>query len=131
MALDRTDTLSTLLKGLRKIRGSFVVADNGTWSFTGDHALLASFYPFGNEAVASLVECLDDLEATPVMLQNKPVPVGVMCGLALQRMASATDHEDDAGDWPGVVLPTATPEQLRAAKDAWKVVLETRRYQIM
>jgi hypothetical protein len=128
---DTGDSLTALLQQLHNARGEFMRGSNGTWVFSGNQTLLGSFYPFGDRAIAKLVDCLDDSDLTRVTLQSKPVPVGVLCGLALQRMASATEHEDDAGDWPGVILPTATPDELRAAKAAWKVVLESGRYRIM
>jgi len=56
--------------------------------------------------------------------------LGVMCGYALQLMASPTEYEDNPDGWAGVVLPRATPAQLDAAKEAWQDVLHRRAYSI-
>jgi hypothetical protein len=56
--------------------------------------------------------------------------LGVMCGYALQLMASATEYEDDPREWAGVILPRATPAQLDAAKKAWQEILRRHAYSI-
>ncbi|MCK7580447.1 MAG: hypothetical protein MZV65_35570 [Chromatiales bacterium] len=75
------------------------------------------------QAVAVLIECLDDTSTSASTLNGKPVAIGVVCYEALSQLAyhEPTDSSGDvATAWPGIVSPGATPKQMQDAKAAWK-----------
>ena len=122
------DSLDALLAILPEVQGLFTRVLG--WEFVGDREVLTSFYPFGDEAVRALVDCMDDPRLTSVLAEGERVPMGVLCAEALGLMAYAAEHEDGDGDWVGTVEPTATPAELKAAKDAWLEVVESGGYRI-
>ena len=128
--LASTQSLGDLLGRLRNIEGQFTISQTAMWSLEGHDDVFAAFYDHGDTAVRALVECLDDPSASRVTLLAAPVPFGVLCGLALQRTAYPTEHEDGDGSWDGAVHPSSTVEQLVRAKEAWLEVLRTGRYRI-
>lgn len=80
----------------------------------------------------TLVGCIDDLRPARATLDGKkPVVVGVVCYQAL-RLFVTHEETDASGDiaqtWVGHIEPTATPDELAAAKKAWLQVLKDKTY---
>jgi hypothetical protein len=123
--------LEVLIDSLARLPGSFERTSLGTFSFRGDQSLFGSLHAYGQSAVTALVQCLDDSNAATATFQDSRVPIGYMCYTALKRIAYPTAHEDDTGDWPGILLsPRPTAEQLAAAKKAWDKVVRSGAYRI-
>jgi hypothetical protein len=122
--------LSSLVDSLRRLPGEFTRSPARVWLFSGDDAVFNTLFDRGDSAVVALVDCIDRSDLGVATLAGKRVAFGVLCATALQRIASATEYED-AGDWAGVILPTATPLQLKEAKKEWKKVVAKRAYQML
>jgi hypothetical protein len=122
--------LSSLVDSLRRLPGKFTQSPARVWLFSGDDAVFNTLFDRGDSAVIALVDCIDRTDLAMATLAGKRVAFGVMCATALQRIASATEYED-AGDWAGVILPTATPLELKEAKKAWQKVVAKRTYQML
>jgi hypothetical protein len=75
------------------------------------------------DVVAALVECLDDPSLSRSLIEGRQVAVGLVCYQALTQQVyyepTAPDG-DIAVEWPGHVSPKATPDEMRAAKGAWR-----------
>jgi hypothetical protein len=122
--------LSALVDSLRRLPGEFTRSPARVWLFSGDDTVFNTLFERGDSAVVALVDCIDRTDLVVATLAGKRVAFGVMCATALQRIASATEYED-AGDWAGVILPTATPLQLKQAKKEWQKVVAKRAYQML
>lgn len=125
--------LGLLVDSLGLIEGSFVrnAPSSLSFTFTGDSTLFMRIGKYGDEAVDALVGCMDRQNSSRVLLAGDPVPIGALCGVALDYVAyhEATDALGDlVGDWPGWVDPASTAEQLRAAKKAWLPLVKSRNY---
>jgi hypothetical protein len=120
--------MATLVERLRTTRGRFVELPTGLWELQGMEALLEAFVPFRDSAVARLVACLDREESTPTSIGGRPVALGVLCFEALTHVAYAEPEGSETGEWAGIIFPTATAAQLRAAKAAWVAVVRARGY---
>lgn len=125
-----SSSVAELIDSLRLISGVFTRGGSRAWEFSGDHALFSRLAQLGDSSVIALVECLDDARPAKATVEGRQVSVGVMCYAALQRMAYSMEHEDADLTWPGAVEPTASTEQLKAAKAAWKEVLRKGAYRI-
>jgi hypothetical protein len=82
-------------------------------------------------AVNVFVNCLDDLTLTNSTLRGKRLVMGVICHEALSQTVyyeSTAQEGDIAKKWSGHILPTATPDELKEAKRAWKKVLDSKSY---
>jgi hypothetical protein len=78
-----------------------------------------------------LADCMDSSLPSKVMLDDKQVPLGMVCheGLTLLIYYEPTTPEGDiAREWPGYVSPPGTTRDLRAAKKAWKKVIRQHSY---
>jgi hypothetical protein len=78
-----------------------------------------------------LAECMDSPIPSKVILDGKQVPLGMICyeGLTLLIYYEPTTPKGDiARKWPGYVSPSATKEELRSAKKAWKKVIQQHSY---
>jgi hypothetical protein len=85
-------------------------------------------------AVSALVNCLDDLALTSSTLGGKRLVTGVVCYEALSQTIyyEPTSQEGDIErKWPGHILPTATPDEIKEAKLAWKEVLDSKSYMFL
>lgn len=81
--------------------------------------------------IKTLVGCLDNPELSNSTINNQRVALGMICYEALSQTAyyeDTTKEGDVAKYWPGHVLPTATPEELRRAKRAWEKVVDSKAY---
>jgi hypothetical protein len=82
-------------------------------------------------ALKVLVGCIDKLELSNSVIQEKKVVVGIICYEAIAQTVyyePTTQDGDVAMNWPGNISPNATPEELRAAKRAWERVIATKSY---
>jgi hypothetical protein len=125
------DSLATLIDALMRVGATYRLSTNGGWEFTGDRHLFESIRDFRDEAVGQLVRCLDRTEPTTTTIGDRSVPLGVLCYQALGEVAyheAVDDSGDVYADWPGYILPTASPDELTAAREAWEHVVATRSY---
>lgn len=123
-------TLDQLVDSLANVPGSFVL-EGAVWRFIGSQEALLALAGGGDSAVTRLVECIDRDTHARATVDSTAVLLGAMCAYALSHVAYATEFEDDPdANWPGVVSPGATPEQLQAAKRAWQEVVRLRRYRL-
>ncbi len=84
-----------------------------------------------DKLVAILVDSLDDKSKTQSKIDNETVSLGIICYEALTQLVyyePATMDGDIAQNWPGYISPKATPDDIRAAKQAWKKVEEAKSY---
>jgi hypothetical protein len=125
--------LDRLVDSLRLLRGTFSQDSSGVWSFDGRLDAFRAFDPFGDQAVIRLTECLDDLSPSVAVAHGKQVPLGIVCYWALRRIAYVewnSELESSRG-WQGEIDPSSSPEQLRAAKAAWRRAVQQRRYSLL
>jgi hypothetical protein len=119
-----------LQEALSQVTGTFLWRDDlGRYEYSEKARLeevLSTQAP--EEAVPILVECIDDTEASRSSIDGRPVAVGIVCYEALTLLGyyepTAPDG-DVASGWPGHIPPTATPEEMRAAREAWKSVVDS------
>lgn len=81
--------------------------------------------------ITTLVSCLDNPKLTNSILNKNKVTLGIICYEALSQTAyyEPTDAKGDISPkWPGNIAPTATPDELHQAKQAWKKVIESKSY---
>jgi hypothetical protein len=124
---------SGLLDRVRHLRGSYVTRGDQE-AFRGDQTLFRWLAEHGDDsAVKTLVGCFDRSEPAAATRGGKPVAMGVMCYEALTHTASyeATDRTGDLHpDWPGYLLPSASPRDLTRAKNAWADVVARKAYSL-
>jgi hypothetical protein len=116
------------MDSIRAVSGEFSQGVGGRWHFSGDNALLARPYDFGNEAVDSLVACLSDERHGNLVLDGRRLAIALTCYQALSRTAYPTEFEDGEGAWPGALEPDASPDEIRAGAAAWREVVKKKRY---
>jgi hypothetical protein len=123
----------SMLTELREMKGEYLWNDELKRYIYSEknqiEKILSSIEP--ELAVNVLVNCLDDLTLTNSTLQGKKLVIGVICYEALSQTVyyePTTQEGDIAKKWPGYILPTATPDELKEAKRAWKKVLDSKSY---
>jgi hypothetical protein len=126
--------LDTLVGGLATFPGE-LAAD---WDFVGDHRTFAALMELSDSnpaladtAVARLVDCMGRMEPSAMTFEGRTVPVGIVCHRALKWVAYHEETGPDGGlvgTWAGDVPVNASPEALRAAQRAWRVVVRQRTY---
>jgi hypothetical protein len=127
-----SESLNILLAKLPTVSGEL----NDPHEFTGDMTVLRSITDLGDSAVARLVDCLDRTTPSAVTYKGRQVSVGLLCYVVLDRTAYYEAYDERPDDshrydaWPGSVTYSATPEQLRQAKRAWKDVVRRRVYHL-
>lgn len=131
------DSLERMVARLATLPGEFVRRDHRTWVFSDGGGPLHGPAAFGHAAVARLVACLDDARPAAATVDGRPVLVGAMCGHALRWMAYPRELEAESG-WadrpersPFEVEPTASPDELRAAKAAWSRAVRNGTYSLL
>jgi hypothetical protein len=130
-ATPAADSLRALVASLAEVEGSYRISEGGVWEFVGDRRLVEAIRAFGDSAVVQLVQCLDRADETRTLLNGRAVPLGVLCYEALSETAyheAVDDYGDLDAEWEGYILPTASLDELRAARQAWEEVLAIRSY---
>jgi len=122
-----------LTQSLADVRGTFQWREDlGRYRYSEKPRLEQIVGSRPREATVSrLVDCLDDTSPSQSTLNGKPVATGIICHEALTQMVyhEPTGADGDvANTWPGNISPTATAADLRAAKQAWKKVVESRTF---
>jgi hypothetical protein len=124
------------------MNGSFELVQNlglPRYIYRGDSFWeLLKRYSDDDEAVRdlapSLVDCMDDISSSESTLGGVRLPRGLICYWFMIHLIYY-EHGNEKGDidfnWPGFILPDATPEQLRSAKRAWEKVVRERSYSIL
>jgi len=130
------EPLRDLVARLAKLPGTFEKGMLGTWELQDAGETFEAISSHGDSAVFMLVDCLDDTtKASATMDHGVAVRVGYMCYAALNYTAycewDPLDYEHAKHRrWPGVLEPSANPEDLRAAKVAWKSVVSHKAYSL-
>jgi hypothetical protein len=99
--------------------------------FTDKSAIADIVGEGGDATIDELVECLDDGTPSATTVEGKRVSTGVLCREALGQIVyyeSTGPNGDIAARWPGNIGPTATNEELAAAKRAWREVVTRKLY---
>jgi hypothetical protein len=124
---------ANLVESLTKFEAKYEwndVQDRYIFSKKAELEPLLSAHPF-DLAVRVLVNCLDQTTPSETTINDQPVPVGVICHEALTELVSY-EPKNKTGEkdrnWPGHVTPMATANDLHAAKNAWKPVVEKKLY---
>ncbi|WP_193368652.1 hypothetical protein [Pelagibius marinus] len=91
--------------------------------FSDRPGLAGLLEPITEDKLSALAGCIDDPRLAAARLDGKAVTLGVMCYQAL-RLFAYVEREN----WPGHIGPLATPEERRAAKQAWRTALAEHRY---
>jgi hypothetical protein len=81
--------------------------------------------------VPVLVDCLDNSAPSRSTLDGRPVSVGMVCYEALTQLVyyePTAPSGDVALEWEGYVAPSASAQDLRAAKKAWMQMVEQDAY---
>lgn len=128
-----SDAKDSLLTGLRAINGEYKWNDELKRFTYSEKNLIEKILSTREPelAVNALVDCLDDLTLTNSTLRGEKLATGIICYEALSQMAyyePTTKEGDIEKNWPGHVVPTATPGELKEAKLAWKAVLDSKSY---
>jgi hypothetical protein len=87
-----------------------------------------------NTILDTLVNYMDDTTSSKSVFEGKPVMVGVLCYEALSLLIyyEPVDEKGDiAVSWQGFIKPGVTPDELKAAKEAWKQVLQSRTFKVL
>lgn len=133
----RTSTASaSLADALSEVPGRFAWRDDLRRYVYSESAqlekIVSAYKP--EDALRSLVACLDDSRLSNSTLENKPVAVGVVCYQALSQIAyheKAGPKGDISPEWAGHIGPKATAEERAAAKKAWEKVLKEGSYHFL
>ncbi len=129
-AISAPDT--SLKQAIAAVLGTYTIPADGSPRYSAHtqlDELVSQRAP--DVALEELVECLDDTTPSRSTYAGTAVAVGVICHEAITVLAY---HEPVAADgdiaqhWAGDVMPTATPDALKAAKHAWRQVLENMTY---
>lgn len=91
--------------------------------FSDRPGLAALVEPVSEAKLAALADCIDDPRLAAARLDGKAAPLGALCYQAL-RLFAYVEKEN----WPGHIGAAATPEQRRAAKQAWQAALARHGY---
>jgi hypothetical protein len=104
----------------------------GRYEFSSKARLEAIITSSDAETVLrALVGCLDDQSSSRATLDGVVVPMGVVCYEALSQLVyyePTSPDGDIAEQWAGHLSPTADPEALRAAREAWEAVVASGGY---
>ena len=121
-----------LQSALARLGGSYEWnKDVKRYVFTDKPAIEKLIGSATDQTILDLVSCLDDASLSQTTLMGQPVMVGVLCSEALGQIVyyePTTESGDLAARWPGHVEPTATADQLKAAKRAWTDVADKKAY---
>ena len=126
--------LDRALEALTQLVGEFIPGGDGSfgdWRFSAGETAFQQVARHGDNAVPHLLKCMGNVAPSRVLVAASRVPVGVLCGLALQRTVMyepvTADGELDP-DWPGYVRPNDSVERLLDASEAWEPVVARHLY---
>ena len=127
------DSKMELVMALSSVEGQYIQEEGAqSYSYSGLdklHGIVGSYAPVS--ILPTLVDCLDDMSETRSSLNGKSVARGVVCYEALSLLVyyePTAASGDIAKEWPGHIGPTASEEQLIAAKKAWQQVVKEKSY---
>jgi hypothetical protein len=129
------EEINNLKSNLSQLKGEFVWREDlGKYHYSEKLRIEEILSVQSSEkSVAILVDSLDDKSKTQSKIDNEIVSLGVICYEALTQLVyyePTTMDGDIAQHWPGYISPKSTPDEIRAAKQAWKKVIEEKSYQI-
>lgn len=120
---------SGLRDSLLAIEGEFRWdAARQDYVFSNRPGLAALLSPSAEANLPALVACIDDARPARATLGGRPVSLGVVCYAALRLMAYVEAPAEGGEGWPGHIGPLATPDERRAAREAWESALAEGRY---
>ena len=130
--MNKTPTEAEVLRNaLLSLGGQYTKDAQGKYQYS-DKIKLDAVITKGDQDknLNSLVSCMDDATSSQTLLEGKAVMLGVLCNQAVTQLVyyEQTDKHGDVAQWPGYIAPTATIEELRAAKKAWQAVLENKSF---
>ena len=125
--------LDNIRSSLLNLKGKFIWRDDlGQFYYSEKLKLEEILSKHDSEKmVAYLVEMLDDKSKTQSTIDAEFVPLGIICYEALTQLVyyePITSNGDISQSWPGYISPKSTPKEIKAAKQAWKKVIETKSY---
>lgn len=127
------DSGNELLTALSSLEGQYTLEEgtqNHVYSELEKLDVIVNLHD-PNTIIPELVDCLDDMSETRSTVNGKPVVRGVICHEALSLLVyyePTASSGDIAMEWPGHIVPTASGEELIAAKEAWSRVVEEKSY---
>jgi hypothetical protein len=128
-ALRQNVALELLLDTLPTLQGAFPSED--LLEFSGDATVLVAIALYGEDAVASLLNCMGAETPTAATFAGKQLLLGHLCKAVLDLAVyhEATDQRGDiAGNWPGYTTFEASHAELLGAQKAWRTVVARRQY---
>ncbi len=131
--LSASNSNDSVLNELSEIHGEYVWNDELKRYLYSEKQRIETILASRNteHLITALVGCLDNPKPTNSLLNKNKVALGIICYEALSQTAyyEPTDANGDISQrWPGNIVPTATPEELHQAKQAWKKVVESKSY---
>jgi hypothetical protein len=136
--------LSMLKQSLAAIKGRFNwLPDHGYYEYSQRQELIdlvlaqtpgARRDHLSVETLSGLVDCLDDSSLSVSVFADKPVPVGWVCHATLTGFVYHEEVDADGDivpDWAGYPSLPASPQDMRAAKSAWKKAISSKQYSFL
>ena len=125
--------LDNIKSSFSNLKGKFIWrADLGQYYYSDKLKLEDILSKHKSEKmVVYLVELLDDKSKTQSTIDNEFVPLGIICYEALTQLVyyePLTSNGDISQSWPGYISPKSTSKEIKAAKQAWEKVIETKSY---
>jgi hypothetical protein len=118
----------SLKRALSEVRGNYAWRDDLRRYLYSEKLRLEEILSLRppRDALAELVECLDDTAPSESMLAGMKLAVGIVCYEALTQLVyhePTAPNGDVAESWPGQISPQASPQELHDAKAAWQRVV--------
>lgn len=128
-----SEELNNLKSNLSQIKGEFVWREDlGRYHYSEKLRIEEILSAHSSEKlVALLVDSLDDKSKTQSKIGNENVSLGIICYEALTQLVyyePTTMDGDIEQSWSGYISPKSTPDEIRAAKRAWKKVIDAKSY---
>lgn len=128
-----TEEINNLKSNLSRIEGEFIWREDlGKYNYSDKLRIEEILSVHTHEKlVAILVDSLDDKSKTQSKINNEIVSLGIICYEALTQLIyyePTTKDGDIEQNWPGYISPKSTSDEIQAAKQAWKKVIEANLY---
>jgi hypothetical protein len=121
----------SLIELLRSVEGELQWQGVVVGDFIGDKSVLFALIQRKDSVLVPLAECLDRTDPVATTWRGQELLLGHMCLVVLNSIVYY-EHTDELGDlsgnWDGYVGVHSSIEEMRAAKAAWKKVIEEGRY---